>query len=121
MMEAVCFSETSVSIFQTAWCSIPEDSHLDAHRRENLKSHLVKRTPDGWSVIALFITLQNVMKTSQLIGTILMSVLDQRTCRYTQLACQVLKEISDLQLWMNKTKTGLLKFHFVLKQGSVSM
>jgi hypothetical protein len=116
MMEAVCFSETSVSIFQTAWCSIPEDSHLDAYRRENLKSHLVKRTPD-----ALFITLQNVMKTSQLIGTILMSVLDQRTCRYRQLACQVLKDISDLQLWMNKTKTGLLKFHFVLKQGSVSM
>jgi hypothetical protein len=28
MMEAVSTSETSVSIYQTARCNIPEDSHL---------------------------------------------------------------------------------------------
>jgi hypothetical protein len=28
MMEAVSSSEMSVIIFQTTWCNIPEDSHL---------------------------------------------------------------------------------------------
>jgi hypothetical protein len=28
MMEAASSSETSVNVYQTTWCSIPEDSHL---------------------------------------------------------------------------------------------
>jgi hypothetical protein len=40
MMEAVSSSETLVSIYQTSWFNIPEDSHLHTRRRENLKSHL---------------------------------------------------------------------------------
>jgi hypothetical protein len=39
MMEAANNSETSDSIYQTAWCNIPEDSRLHSRRRENLKSH----------------------------------------------------------------------------------
>jgi hypothetical protein len=31
MMEAVSTSEMSVSFYQTAWCSIPEDSHLECN------------------------------------------------------------------------------------------
>jgi hypothetical protein len=40
MMETVSSSETSVNIYQTTRCSIPEDSRLHTRRRENLKSHL---------------------------------------------------------------------------------
>jgi hypothetical protein len=32
--------ETSVSFYQTTRSNIPEDSHLDTHRRDNLKSQL---------------------------------------------------------------------------------
>jgi hypothetical protein len=39
--EAASASETSVNFYQTAWCSITKDSHLNIHRRENLKSHLI--------------------------------------------------------------------------------
>jgi hypothetical protein len=39
-MEAVSSSETSVNIYQTTRRNIPEDSHLHARRRENLKSHV---------------------------------------------------------------------------------
>jgi hypothetical protein len=39
MMEAVTSSETSVSIYQTTRRNIPEDGHLNTHRRENLKHH----------------------------------------------------------------------------------
>jgi hypothetical protein len=28
MMEAVSSSETSVNVYQTTWCNIPEDSHI---------------------------------------------------------------------------------------------
>jgi hypothetical protein len=38
-MEAVSFSETSVSIYQTTRCNIPEDSHYHARHLEDLKSH----------------------------------------------------------------------------------
>jgi hypothetical protein len=44
VMDAVSFSETSVNIYQTTWCNIPEDSHFDTRRRENLKHH-------AWTVI----------------------------------------------------------------------
>jgi hypothetical protein len=27
-MKVVCTSETSVNIYETTWCNIPEDSHL---------------------------------------------------------------------------------------------
>jgi hypothetical protein len=37
MMEAVSTFETSVNIYQNAWCNIPEDSHLHIRRHENLK------------------------------------------------------------------------------------
>jgi hypothetical protein len=40
LMEAVSSSETSVSIYQTTWRNIPEDSHLDTRCFENLKSHI---------------------------------------------------------------------------------
>jgi hypothetical protein len=36
MMEAVSTSETSVNLYQTTRCNIPEDSHLHTRRRENL-------------------------------------------------------------------------------------
>jgi hypothetical protein len=39
IMEAVITSETSVSIYQTAWRNIAEDSHFHSHRCENLKSY----------------------------------------------------------------------------------
>jgi hypothetical protein len=41
LTEAVSFSETSVTIYQTAWCSMLEDSSLHTCHRENLKSHIV--------------------------------------------------------------------------------
>jgi hypothetical protein len=37
MMEAARISETVVDFYQTTWRYNPEDSHLRAHRRENLK------------------------------------------------------------------------------------
>jgi hypothetical protein len=40
MMEAASTSETSVNFYQTTRRNIPEDSHLQNRRRENLKSHL---------------------------------------------------------------------------------
>jgi hypothetical protein len=43
MMEAVRSSGTSVNIYQTSWCYIPEDNHLYTCRRGNLKSHQAKR------------------------------------------------------------------------------
>jgi hypothetical protein len=52
MMEAVSFSETLVSIYQTAWFNIPEDSHLHTCCHENLKSHnleeSLKRRNEIW-------------------------------------------------------------------------
>jgi hypothetical protein len=39
VMEAAITSETSVSVYQTTLCNIPEDNHLHVRRRENLKSH----------------------------------------------------------------------------------
>jgi hypothetical protein len=41
MMEAARTSETFVNFYQTTWCYNPEDSHLNTHRRENLKLCLV--------------------------------------------------------------------------------
>jgi hypothetical protein len=39
MMEAADTSEMSLNCYQTAWCNIPEDSHLHTRCCENLKSH----------------------------------------------------------------------------------
>jgi hypothetical protein len=39
MIEAAISSETSVNLYQTTRCNIPEDSHLHTCRRENLKFH----------------------------------------------------------------------------------
>jgi hypothetical protein len=39
IMEVISSSETSVNIYQTTWCCIPEDSHLHTCGRENHKSH----------------------------------------------------------------------------------
>jgi hypothetical protein len=41
LMMAVLSSETSVSIYHTTRCNIPEDIHLHIRRRENLKSHTI--------------------------------------------------------------------------------
>jgi hypothetical protein len=41
MMKPVDSSETSVNIYHTTRCYIPECSHLHTRRRENLKSHTV--------------------------------------------------------------------------------
>jgi hypothetical protein len=41
MMEAITSYETSVNIYQTTQCNIPEDSHLHTRHYENLKSHQV--------------------------------------------------------------------------------
>jgi hypothetical protein len=39
MMEAASTSETSVNFYQSKRHNIPQDSHLHARRRENLKSY----------------------------------------------------------------------------------
>jgi hypothetical protein len=39
MMEAVRTSQTSVCLCETTYSNIPEDCHLHARRRENLKSN----------------------------------------------------------------------------------
>jgi hypothetical protein len=41
MLEAASTPETSVNFYQTTRRNNPEDSHLHARRRENLKSYLV--------------------------------------------------------------------------------
>jgi hypothetical protein len=41
MMEVVSSSETSVNIYQTTRCNIPEDSHLLTRRCVDLKYYLV--------------------------------------------------------------------------------
>jgi hypothetical protein len=41
VMEALSTSETSVDFYHTARRNIPEESHLHAHRRENLISHMI--------------------------------------------------------------------------------
>jgi hypothetical protein len=41
-MEAICSSETSVDIQQPTWRYIPEDSTLQNHRCENLKSYKIE-------------------------------------------------------------------------------
>jgi hypothetical protein len=51
-MEAASTSETSVNFYQTTRRNIPEDSHLHAPRRENLKfHHLNVRTTKPFNVI----------------------------------------------------------------------
>jgi hypothetical protein len=40
MMGAVSISETSVNIYQSTRCNIPEDSHLNIRSHENLKSQI---------------------------------------------------------------------------------
>jgi hypothetical protein len=40
MMEAANTSETSINVYQTTRRNNPEDSHLHARRRGNLKFHL---------------------------------------------------------------------------------
>jgi hypothetical protein len=42
-MEAARTSEMLVNFYQTTRCYNPEDSHLRAHRRENLESYNVIR------------------------------------------------------------------------------
>jgi hypothetical protein len=42
MMEAARTSETLVNFYQTKRCYNPEDSNLHTHRRENLKSYVIK-------------------------------------------------------------------------------
>jgi hypothetical protein len=42
MMEAARNSETLVNFYQTTRRYNPEDRHLRTHRRENLKSYMVK-------------------------------------------------------------------------------
>jgi hypothetical protein len=42
MVEAAGTSETSVNLCHTTPLSSPDDSHLDSHCLENLKSHSVK-------------------------------------------------------------------------------
>jgi hypothetical protein len=44
MMEAVNSSETSVIIYQNIRCNIPEESHHNARRFENLKSCQIRET-----------------------------------------------------------------------------
>jgi hypothetical protein len=42
MMEAARTSETLVKLYQTTRCYNPGDSHLHTHRRENLKSYILR-------------------------------------------------------------------------------
>jgi hypothetical protein len=38
-MEVVNTSETSINFYQTTWCDIPDDSHLQTRCSENEKFH----------------------------------------------------------------------------------
>jgi hypothetical protein len=42
MMAATPTSETLVNFYQTTRCYNPEDSNLHTHRRENLKSYILR-------------------------------------------------------------------------------
>jgi hypothetical protein len=42
IMKAVGTSETSVCLYETALCNVPEDSHFQTRRSEYLKSHKIK-------------------------------------------------------------------------------
>jgi hypothetical protein len=53
IMVAASTSETSVSFYQTARRNIPEDSHLYARRRENLKFHLITLTLTSFELFAI--------------------------------------------------------------------
>jgi hypothetical protein len=39
-LEAICSSETTVSVYRTTRCYVEEDRHLDIHRPDNLKTHI---------------------------------------------------------------------------------
>jgi hypothetical protein len=45
MTDAASTSETSVNFYQTTRRIKPEDSHLHARRRDNLKSQPIKSSP----------------------------------------------------------------------------
>jgi hypothetical protein len=47
-MEAISTSETSVNFYQTTRRNNPEDSHLHALRRKNLKSHEISKVDKSW-------------------------------------------------------------------------
>jgi hypothetical protein len=40
LMEAVSISKMLSKLDETTWCNIPEDNHLHAHPKENLKSYI---------------------------------------------------------------------------------
>jgi hypothetical protein len=51
LLEAICYSETSVNTI-SKWRHVPEDDFLHSHRRENLKSSIIQIFPSspysGW-------------------------------------------------------------------------
>jgi hypothetical protein len=53
MMKAASTSETLVNVYETTRSNISEDSHLNIHRRENLKYHT-----SNWASISLPFILQ---------------------------------------------------------------
>jgi hypothetical protein len=76
MMEAARTSETLANFYQTTRCYNPEDSHLRTHRRENLKSYLVK-------VCLLQICHQEMGPSHSLINTVCIYLIDlNSTCLY---------------------------------------
>jgi hypothetical protein len=49
IMEAANTSETSENFHQTIWYYSPEDSHLNTHHRENLKSYYTVLNVKEWN------------------------------------------------------------------------
>jgi hypothetical protein len=54
-MEAARTSATLVNFYQTIWRNNPEDSHIRANRRENLKSYFVCFLHTSWVVITVML------------------------------------------------------------------
>jgi hypothetical protein len=61
MMETLSSSESSVNIYQTTWCNIPEGIHLHALRRENLKYHLYYTLFCNFNTCTNFTSLSSVI------------------------------------------------------------
>jgi hypothetical protein len=64
MMEAVQTSETLVNTHQSTRRYNPEDRHLHAHRREDLKQHVVRGRTGGQMANIMALIQWGIMRSS---------------------------------------------------------
>jgi hypothetical protein len=66
LMTEVVTSDMSVIIYQTAWCNIPENSHLHTYHHENLRSHhVLKGMSDVYPFAKVVLDLDYLFKRMQ--------------------------------------------------------